>query len=187
MFRRPRFRPPRRNIVPNVPPALRHAQQLMSLGKFEEAAGLFEQLARGARERGLVQDARLFQTAGLCRLNTDQIDQAMTNFKSGLQILSDRGNKPAFQRACQRIIRELNDKGYSKEANDLFESVLKSSVAPESIVETAVEEVQLPKRGSLPAACPSCGGTLRADEVDWIDDATAECSWCGTPVIAASD
>lgn len=184
MFRRPRFRPPKRNIIPNVPPALRHAQQLMSLGRFEEAAGLFEQLARGAREHGLVQDARLFQSAGLCRLNADQIDQAMTNFKSGLQILSDRGNKPAFQRACQRIIRELNDKGYSKEANEIFEGVLKSSLGSAPIAETAVEEVHPTKRGSLPAACPSCGGTLRSDEVDWIYEATAECSWCGTPVIA---
>jgi tetratricopeptide (TPR) repeat protein len=183
MFHRPRFRPPGRNFVPDLPPALRHAQQLMSLGRFEEAAGLFEQLARGAQERGLAHDARLFQTAGLCRLNAGQVDQAMTNFRTGLQILSDRGNKPAFQRACQRIIRELNDKGYSKEANDLFESILKSSMSPESIVVTAVEKAQPTQRGSLPASCPSCGGTLRADEVDWIDDASVECSWCGTPVM----
>jgi len=36
----------------------------------------------------------------------------------------------------------------------------------------------------LPTHCPGCGGPVRADEVDWLDDVTAECNWCGSPVRA---
>ena len=182
MFRRPRFRPVRRNITPDLPPALRHAQQLLSQGRFAEAAPLFEQLAQGAQERGLLQDARLFLTAGHCRLQTDQIDAAMTNFRQGFQILTSRGNDLAFQRACQRAIRELNEKGYTKEAQDILERDLKNAVIPDWSTGSMINEKLHSKRGTLPPTCPSCGGTLRSDEVEWIDDATAECSWCGIPL-----
>ena len=30
--------------------------------------------------------------------------------------------------------------------------------------------------------CPSCGASLRPDEVEWLDDVTAECAYCGSPV-----
>lgn len=36
----------------------------------------------------------------------------------------------------------------------------------------------------LPTHCPGCGGPVRANEVDWIDEATAECNWCGSAVRA---
>jgi hypothetical protein len=34
-------------------------------------------------------------------------------------------------------------------------------------------------RRALPAKCPHCAGAVRSDEVDWIDDASAECLYCG--------
>lgn len=30
--------------------------------------------------------------------------------------------------------------------------------------------------------CLHCGGGVRSDEVEWIDEGTAECSYCGSPI-----
>jgi hypothetical protein len=38
------------------------------------------------------------------------------------------------------------------------------------------------KRPTLPMHCPACGAPLRPDEVDWLDNVTAECGFCGSPV-----
>jgi hypothetical protein len=42
------------------------------------------------------------------------------------------------------------------------------------------------KRGTLPVVCPHCGGPVRSDSVDWIDDASAECDFC-SGVIQTTD
>jgi hypothetical protein len=36
----------------------------------------------------------------------------------------------------------------------------------------------------LPTKCPSCGAAIRPNEVKWLDDVTAECRYCGTPIKA---
>ncbi|HEX9117672.1 MAG TPA: hypothetical protein VGA61_16500, partial [Anaerolineae bacterium] len=37
-------------------------------------------------------------------------------------------------------------------------------------------------RRVLPTHCPGCGAPLRPDEVDWLDEMTATCEYCGSPV-----
>ncbi len=34
----------------------------------------------------------------------------------------------------------------------------------------------------LPTKCQSCGATIRPDEIKWLNDVTAECRYCGTPI-----
>ena len=41
--------------------------------------------------------------------------------------------------------------------------------------------------GSLPTACPQCGAPMRRDEVEWVDDQTVECGYCGVLVKTSSD
>jgi len=36
--------------------------------------------------------------------------------------------------------------------------------------------------GMLPTNCPKCGATVHSDEVDWVDDNTVECEYCGTRI-----
>lgn len=181
MFRRPRFRPLRRSDAINAPPALRHAQTLLSMGRFDEAGAAFEQLAQGAQMRELPQDARLFLTAGHCRIQAGQIDLAMHDLKQGLEIMSGRGRLFNLMNAGRQSIKELSACGYPQEAQEIMQ-LLKSFVTGETTVESPVE--QPAATGSLPAVCPSCGGTLRSSEVDWIDHVSAECSWCGATVKA---
>jgi hypothetical protein len=37
-------------------------------------------------------------------------------------------------------------------------------------------------RPILPTHCPSCGAGVRANEIEWLDDVTAECDYCGSPI-----
>lgn len=181
MFRRPRFRPLRRSVAMDAPPALRHAQILLSEGRFEEAGAAFEQLAQGAQMRGIPQDARLFLTAGHCRIQARQIDLAMHDLKQGLEIMSGRGRLFNLMKAGQQSVKELTAYGYDQEAAEIMQ-LLKGYMPGE--VDTAPVVEQPTATGSLPPVCPSCGGTLRSDEVDWIDPSSAECSWCGATVKA---
>ncbi|MBI4771264.1 MAG: hypothetical protein HY784_12865, partial [Chloroflexi bacterium] len=41
------------------------------------------------------------------------------------------------------------------------------------------------RTGNLPAHCPQCGSPLHPDEVEWLDERTAECEYCGSVVRAA--
>jgi hypothetical protein len=34
----------------------------------------------------------------------------------------------------------------------------------------------------LPTNCPSCGGPVLLKEVEWLDDITAECAYCGNGI-----
>ena len=182
MFRKPRFnRPLRRGIAANVPPALRHANRLYADGQFLEAAAAFEELAHGAELRGIPQAAQLYMTAGRCRLELRQPDLAVKNFKRGLSMLAGQGRPIHIQRAAQHCISDLSKKGYLQEASEMMH--LLNEYSPEA-VEIEKPETALPIV-HLPAVCPSCGGTLRSDEVDWIDDNSAECPWCGSSVISA--
>lgn len=182
MFRKPRFnRPLRRGIVANVPPALRHANRLYADGRFLDAAIAFEELAHGAELRGIPQAAQLYMAAGRCRLELRQPDLAVKNFKRGLSMLAGQGRPILIQRAEQHCISDLSKKGYLQEANEINQMV--KGFLPEAV------EIEKPETASplvhLPAVCPSCGGTLRSDEVDWIDDNSAECPWCGSSIMSA--
>jgi len=182
MSRRPRFRPPPQMAGQAIPPKLKQAQFFMSQSRFEEAAFLFEELARGAQLRRIPHDARLFLTAGHCRLQTGAIEPAMQNFRQGFLILASRENGLGMQRAGLRVIRELVEKGFQSEAESLRMEFFPGLTFTQPPSLDAIKGRPSFSRGQLPSICAACGGVLRSDEVEWIDEATAECTWCGTSV-----
>lgn len=180
MFRRPFRRPPRRAMLADVPPLLRRANELMTAGNYAAAAEAFEQLARGAQMRGIPRDAQFFLQAGRCRILTGQVPAGMAQLKQGLTIIASRGNFQNLQNAGQRAMAELTQRGLSAEAAEI-ESLLKGSIPASFATGRGASPVQ-PRL--LPTSCPACGGPLRSDEVEWIDEATAECPFCGGAVRA---
>ena len=178
MFRRPRFRPIRRILDNEMPPALEKANHLKSSGNFSEAAVAFEGLAHGAQARGIPQDAQLFLEAAHCRIKAHQIDQAMVDLRQGLGIISTRRNFVRFQQICRRFIEELTSTGYPTEAQEV--SKLLGTMA--EIVPSEIHNELKVSSGKVPSKCTSCGGDLRSDEVDRIDDFSVECPWCGTTI-----
>jgi hypothetical protein len=51
---------------------------------------------------------------------------------------------------------------------------------------SVLDQNHSPKTKSLPPNCPQCGAPLRSDEVDWIDNQSAECGFCGSVIKTAA-
>jgi hypothetical protein len=164
----------RRAPAPDIPPLLQRANALMTSGDYEGAAAAFEQLAAAAEERGGPRAPRFFLDTGRARILAGQTAAGMSHLKHGLELFAVRGELLYLHRAGQRLLAELNQRGLSAEAKEI-EAMLTSRL-PANFTPPAA------RKPLLPSHCPSCGGALRADEVEWLDEATAECAYCGSPV-----
>jgi len=183
MFRRRGFaRPLRRALVPDIPPALQRANELMAIGDYNGAAVAFEGLARGAEGRGGPRAPHLYLQAGRARLLAGQVAVGMEHVRHGLALLAARQEWPALHRTGQRTVAFLTERGLAKEAQEISE-YLKATLPPVPVggfgPQAAPRERAKPR---LPTTCPGCGGPIRADEVEWVDEATAECPYCGSAV-----
>ncbi len=168
------------NEAPQVSPALQRANQLMSVGNYPAAAVAFEDLATRAERRGGPRAPFFFLQAGRARMLTNEYEKCMAHFKHGLTLLVSTQRFTQLYRAGTHIVQELKARGREDEAREIAGMIHSNSLA---ISETATQQLPSEKL-VLPTHCPSCGGPLRSDEVDWIDDLTAECSFCGSPVRA---
>ena len=116
--------------------------------------------------------------AGRARILAGQIKLGMPSLKRGLELFAQRGQLQRLHQAGQRIISELAARGLTDEAADM-ESYLKQLSPSTPILQP--EQAQT-KKPSLPTHCSACGAALRPDEVEWLDEVTAECAYCGSPV-----
>ena len=168
----------RKTLAENVPPVLQDANFVFDKGEYGRAAELFEQIAQVADARGGPRAPLFHLQAGRARILAGQSSLGMPSLKRGLEILSQHKKFPQLQKAGSRVIAELNEQGLKNEAAEI-EMWLKSIIL--IMPENETEEV--PAKGSvLPTHCPSCGAGLRTDEVEWLDDITAECAYCGSRV-----
>ncbi len=180
MFRRRRMmRPIRRVVAPEVPPLLQRANQLLETGNYAVAAEAYEQLARGALSRGGPRAPMIFLQAGRARLLNNEAKQSFEHIKQGLLMLATSAYWVRFQRAGQLAVQEYKQRELTVEAEaieKLINSRLPAGFSSQEILETHT------KKPVLPTHCPSCGAALRPNEIDWFDEVTAECAYCGNPV-----
>ena len=174
MFRRQM----RRAFAPNIPPILQEANLAFDKGEYGRAAELFEQIAHGADARGGPRAPLFHLQAGRSRIYAGQTALGMTSLKRGLELLAQRKQFGRLHKAGRRVLAELKERGLTKEAAEI-QAVLDPSLTSMPVTEQQPAPVQ---RTRLPTHCPQCGAALRPDEVDWLDDSTAECAYCGSPV-----
>jgi hypothetical protein len=169
----------RKTLAQDVPPILQEANFAFAKGEYGRAGELFERIAEAASARGGPRAALFHLQAGRARLLAGQTALGMPSLKRGLELLALRRQFPRLNHFATRTISELNQHGLKQEAAEI-EAWLKtvSSIPPAS--EPAL------KRTLLPTYCPACGAALRPDEVEWLDELTAECAYCGSPVRAES-
>ncbi len=161
-----------------VPPILQEANRAFDKGEFGRAAELFEQIAQSADARGGPR-ARLFHLqAGRARVLAGQTALGIPSLKRGLQLLAERQQYPKVQNTGLRLILDLNERGHKNEAREIQEW-LNNILPAKSTLETLPP---ITKKANLPTHCPQCGAALRPDEVEWMDEVTAECGYCGSPV-----
>lgn len=164
-----------------VPPELQHAHHLMDEGKYPEAAVAFHDLAKKAEDRFPERAPFLYIEAGHAAMLNRDGKKAVTHFRSGLTMLGSQQRHHRLRKAGRRIVAELRDHGFNAEADEV-ESVVRNNATI-----WGKAEASAPKdRPVLPTHCPSCGAAVRSDEVEWLDDVTAECDYCGSPVRAES-
>jgi hypothetical protein len=167
----------RKTLAQDVPPILQEANFAFDKGEYGHAAELFEQIAQTAAARGGPRAPLFYLQAGRARILAGQTRLGMPSLKRGLELLAERGRFPRLHQAGTRVIAELSQRGLKDEASEI-ETWLKNTLPTVPVLDSSQ------KRPVLPTHCPSCGAGLRPDEVEWLDDATAECAYCGSPVRA---
>jgi hypothetical protein len=167
----------RRAFTPEIPPILQRANVLLNKGEYAEAAAAFEQIARAAELRGGPRAPVFFLQAGHARILAGQNAAGFAWLKHGLNLLAQRGQQARLYQVAPRVIAQLEQHGLSKEAAELREWL--KSALPQGFAAPAAEAAGKPV---LPTHCPACGAPVRTDEVEWLDEITAECAFCGSPV-----
>ena len=168
----------RRTLAQDVPPLLQEANFNFDKGEYGRAGELFEQIAQKADARGGARAPIFHLQAGRARIFAGQTKLGMPSLQRGLELFAQRGELHKLQRASQRVVTELRSRGLNDEAAEL-EAWLKILAPSMPIVNV---QPSFAKRPALPTHCPSCGAALKPDEVGWLDDVTAECAYCGSPI-----
>lgn len=177
MFRRRAPRLFRGMGKPDVPPMLQRANQLMAAGDYAGAAVAFKELAQRAEDRFPQRAPFLFMQAGRAAILSGQTKVGVAHLRRGLTIFASQGRIPKMRIFGQRAIEELKARSLNAEADEIV-NLLNVNLPKEISVENSTPA----KKPVLPTHCPSCGAAVRPDEVEWLDDVTAECAYCGSPV-----
>ena len=177
---RPGMRPGMRPVNNRpVHPLLRKANQLFANGQYAEAAELFIRLGEGALARNIPRAPHLFLQAGKAYLHADDSKAAIEKSQYGLSLFAKDERWGELKRFGDRVISSLKEHKLEAEAKEL-QAWLDSAI-PEGveIPDMPIRMGSIKKDVHLPLSCPSCGGAVNPKEVDWVDDITAECSFCG--------
>jgi hypothetical protein len=168
----------RKTLAQDVPPVLQEANFVFDKGEYGRAGELFENIAATAAARGGPRAPLFYLQAGRARILAGQVVLGMPSLRRGLELLAQRKQFPRLNQAGMRVIAELNEGGLKKEATEM-EAWLKNLLPPMSSFDPVEVSAQ---KSILPTHCPACGAAMRPDEVEWLDDVTAECAYCGSPV-----
>jgi len=168
----------RKSLAQEVPPILQEANYAYAKGEYGRAGELFERIADGADARGGPRAPLFHLQAGRSRIYAGQTKLGMPSLKRGLELLAERKQFQRLQNAGQRVIAELNERGLKSEVTDI-EILLKTLLPSKGTFEAQALPAKQP---ILPTHCPSCGAAMKPDEVEWLDEITAQCGYCGSPV-----
>ncbi len=175
--RRPMGPPPEHNRARR---ALQRAHRSMENGNYANAAEIFERLARAAHDRGILRQApRLYLQAGRANVLAGNTEKGSDLLRQGLNIFADSQRWGHLHKTGERVVEELEQWGHPEIAKE-FEQWIKDTL-PE-MPEAYQPSEKAVSRPQLPIHCPSCGGPIRADEVEWLDTSNAECPYCGSGV-----
>jgi hypothetical protein len=165
----------RKTLAQDVPPILQEANFAFDKGEYGRAGELFERIAEAAADRNGPRAPTFYLQAGRARILAGQTSLGMPSLRRGLELLARREQFTRLQRAGTRLIAELGERGLTAEAAEI-ESWLAGALPATTSSHTAE------KRPALPAYCPACGAAVLAEEVEWLDDVTADCAYCGSPL-----
>ncbi|MFH1185716.1 MAG: hypothetical protein V1755_11875 [Chloroflexota bacterium] len=168
----------RRTLTAGIPPLLIRSNGLLAAGQYAQAADGLEQLARAADARGARRAPVLYLEAGRARIMAAQAAQGLDLIQRGLELMAASGLARRLARPGNRLITELHELGFDQEARQI--TAFLKDFAPD--LNAAVDSPAAVRRPHLPTRCPACAAPVRPDEVEWLDETTAECPYCGSAV-----
>lgn len=172
-------------LLPPLPPEMIlqmvQAHRLFAVGQYSQSAALLENLGNSARASGLPRAPRVFFQAARANWHANQVSHGMDLMRIALDMLVAAGAVGIAGQIASLAMTELNGMGHKQEADQLHDYLVKIPGWQETASETPPEEKAKP---ALPTHCKQCGAAVRSDEVDWIDEITAACAYCGSPIRA---
>ena len=178
------FRHFRRPVLPPAERSLQRAQRLIRVGRFGQAAALLAGLANQLETAGRPKAAaELHARAAHCYVESGMVSAALAEASSALSSFKEAGLTGRFTRFEANISRKMQAHGMQAGADALRAQY---GLGREAQIEVQPDsQVASPgRRLILAAACPRCGAPLRSDEVEWIDERSAECAYCGAVIEA---
>lgn len=182
MFRKRMFRPRGRIQGPAMHPMLQRANELMAIGDYIGAARAFEELAKRAGSRNGPAAPHLYIQTGKAYIQVGQVSTGLVHIHTALKLFAGRGEWLKFQRNRRRMVEELRRSGLEDEANVLMNFMtgdLPAELKMSEFEQTTDQKPVAKARATLPTNCQECGAPLRLDQVEWLDENTAECPYCG--------
>lgn len=159
-----------------VAQAVREAHLLALTGQPDLAAARFEELAAAAAERGGPHAPQLYLQAGRFHAQAGELDNARSALTSGFQLLASSAPAGVLRRVTVRLAKTFL--GYGQTSLSQFVVELGNSLLPSDREVSGPSPVQ-PESG-LPAKCPYCGASVDPRDVEWLQDKTAMCEYCGS-------
>jgi hypothetical protein len=179
MFRR-RLRPLRPNH--NLLQPIQRAIHLLSLGQPEEAAVIFAQLAEQLEARSQPRRAaNLHAQAAHAYFEALDAPSTLAQARAALNLFRQFQMEPRFKQFYANITHKLQSQGMASAA-----VTLQAEFGVQAGADLPQPEAPAAKHsGRLPVACTQCGGPIRSDEADWVDEHTIECVYCGALIQSA--
>ncbi len=168
---RPERRPFRRSNPREIPPELQRANALMDAENYPEAADALSEIAKAAERRRGPRAPMFYLRAGGAYALAKVPNKASEHFKKGLSMIAARRDWAPLDEFGQRAVNELKEAGFETAAEELAAYIL--TLLPQN----ARKKTEI----NLPTQCPTCGAPIPSDEVEWIDEKTAVCMYCGNP------
>jgi hypothetical protein len=170
-------------LLPVLPPGMIHgmvqAHRLFATGQYAQSASLLDNLANTARADDLPRAPRLFFQAARANWHANQTAHGMDLLHVALDMLVAAGAIGIAIQIASMATAELNNLGYKQEADSLRDYGSKIPGWQEAASEAPEDDKGKPV---LPTHCTQCGAIVRRDDVDWIDEITAACAYCGSPM-----
>jgi hypothetical protein len=165
---------------------LARANQYMDSGEPLEAAEIFARIAaQAAQEGALLRASHLSARAAQAYLQADRIDLAQEAFRQSVGLSLRGGDLAQATHLMRDAVSSLETQGHHQEAEALrtefSEQLARMGL---QLADSGPATSHREASARLPSTCPACGGPVRPDEVEWVDDVSVVCSYCGTVIKA---
>jgi hypothetical protein len=158
---------------------LSQANRLIAAGHPGEAAQLFAGLAQQMEASNHPRRAANLHAQAAHAYADDQDESgALAQARKALTLFLQYQMVERIPRFYANIQRKLRARGMEKTADALqVEFGNQAGALPQPQAKPRVQG-----SGRLPAQCSQCGAPLRGDEIEWINQYSAECIYCGSVI-----